>query len=299
MRFKIPKGSILHGRRVMQLDDIFHFGYLVCAVENEGHVVIPDGSTMLHEGNDITILASSREAHHIFESIGMYQNSVKSCMIIGGGKSSYYLAKQLIEQKMEVKIIESNKERCDVLSTLLPEALVICGDGGDEELLKEEGIDSAEAFVPLTGLDEENILLTLFAKRVPGLKTITKINRITFNDVIDGLELGSVIYPKYITSEAIIAYVRARQNSIGSNVETLYHLFDNRAEAIEFRIGEDAPVIGVPIMNLKLKDSLLIACINRGGKIIFPRGQDTIEQDDTVIVVTTHSGFGDISDILR
>ena len=115
---------------------------------------------------------------------------------------------------------------------------------------------------------------------MPGLKTITKINRITFNDVIDGLELGSVIYPKYTTSEAIIAYVRARQNSIGSNVETLYHLFDNRAEAIEFRIGEDAPVIGVPIMNLKLKDSLLIACINRGGKIIFPRGQDTIEQDD-------------------
>ena len=200
VRFKIPKGSILHGRRVMQLDDIFQFGYLVCAVENEGHVVIPDGSTMLHEGNDITILASSREAHHIFESIGMYQNSVKSCMIIGGGKSSYYLAKQLIEQKMEVKIIESNKARCDELSTLLPEALVICGDGGDEELLKEEGIGSAEAFVPLTGLDEENILLTLFAKRVPGLKTITKINRITFNDVIDGLELGSVIYPKYITS---------------------------------------------------------------------------------------------------
>ena len=118
VRFKIPKGSILHGRRVMQLDDIFQFGYLVCAVENEGHVVIPDGSTMLHEGNDITILASSREAHHIFESIGMYQNSVKSCMIIGGGKSSYYLAKQLIEQKMEVKIIESNKARCDELSTL-------------------------------------------------------------------------------------------------------------------------------------------------------------------------------------
>ena len=141
-------------------------------------------------------------------------------------------------------------------------------------------------------------MLTLYAKRVPGLKTITKINRITFNDVIDGLELGSVIYPKYITSEAIIAYVRARQNSIGSNVETLYHLFDNRVEAIEFRVGKDAPVIGVPIMDLKLKNSLLIACINRAGKIIFPRGQDTIEQDDTVIIVTTHSGFGDISDIL-
>ena len=224
VRFKIPKGSILHGRRVMQLDDILHISAIWSARwKTKGMSSSPTARRCCTKATTSRFCASSREAHHIFESIGMYQNSVKSCMIIGGGKSSYYLAKQLIEQKMEVKIIESNKARCDELSTLLPEALVICGDGGDEELLKEEGIGSAEAFVPLTGLDEENILLTLFAKRVPGLKTITKINRITFNDVIDGLELGSVIYPKYITSEAIIAYVRARQNSIGSNVETLYH----------------------------------------------------------------------------
>lgn len=156
--------------------------------------------------------------------------------------------------------------------------MVICGDGGDEQLLQEAGIESTEAFVPLTGLDEENILLTLYAKRIPGLKTITKINRITFNDVIEGLNLGSVVYPKYITSEAIIAYVRARQNSIGSNVETLYHLFDNRVEAIEFHIEKDAPVVGVPLMNLNMKDNLRIACINRGGKIIFPRGQDTMSR---------------------
>ncbi|MDO5298304.1 MAG: Trk system potassium transporter TrkA [Clostridia bacterium] len=299
VRFKIPAGNLLCGRTIMQLGDILQFNFLVCAVEREGNVSIPGGSYVLHEGDDITIIASSRDVHRIFESIGMRSQAVRSCMIIGGGKSSYYLAKQLLEQRLQVKIIESNRQRCEDLNEMLPEATIICGDGGDEELLKEEGIGSVEAFVPLTGLDEENILLTLYAKRVPGLKTITKINRITFNDVIDGLELGSVVYPKYITSEAIIAYVRARQNSIGSNVETLYHMFDNRVEAIEFHIDKDAPVVGVPLMELKKKDNLLIACINRGGKIIFPRGQDAIQPGDSVIIVTTHSGFGDISDILN
>lgn len=299
VRFKVPADSILNGRRIEQLESILRFGYLVCAVERDGSVCIPDGSYTLRSGDEITILASARDMHRVFESIGMRSNAVHSCMIIGGGKSSYYLARQLLEQKLEVKIIESNSVRCNELSALLPEALVICGDGSDEQLLREAGIETIESFVPLTGLDEENILLTLYAKRMSGLKTITKINRIAFNDVIEGLDLGSVVNPKYITSEAIIAYVRARQNSIGSNVESLYHMFDNRVEVIEFHIERDAPVVGVPLMALKMKDSLRIACINRGGKIIFPRGQDTIEPEDTVIVVTTHAGLRDISDILR
>ena len=166
------------------------------------------------------------------------------------------------------------------------------------QVLKEEGIDSVEAFVALTGIDEENILMTLYANRIQGLKTITKINRITFNDVIDDLDLGSVVYPKYICAEEITAYVRARRNSIGSNVETLYHMFDNRVEAIEFHIEKGSPVIGIPLMRLKKKDQLLIACINRNGKILFPRGQDTIEAGDGMIVITKHTGFGDASDIL-
>lgn len=301
VRFRIPAGNRLCGLRIAELNAVFQFNFLVCAVGREGHVRIPDGSFVLAEGDEIMIVASTKDVHRIFESINMRSDAVRSCMIIGGGKSSYYLAKLLLEQKMEVKIIESNRERCEELSTLLPEAVVICGDGSDEELLKEEGIGTTDAFVPLTGLDEENILLTLFAKRVPGLKTITKINRITFNDVIEGLELGSVVYPKHITAETIIAYVRARQNSIGSNVETLYHLFDNRVEAVEFHVQKGAPVVGVPLMELgrKKKDDLLIACINRGGKIIFPRGQDAIQAGDSVIIVTTHEGLGDISDILK
>ena len=297
--FKIPEGNVLHGKKLMQLNQVFRFNFLVCAVERDGQVSIPGGSYELQSGDEITIIASARDVRLIFESINMHGKAAKSCMIVGAGRSSYYLSRLLIGQKCEVKIIESRRERCEELSTLLPEATIICGDGGDEAVLQEEGIESTEAFVALTGIDEENILLTLHAKRIPGLKTITKINRITFKDVIEGLELGSVVYPKHITAETIIAYVRARQNSIGSNVETLYHMFNNRVEAIEFHVQKDAPVVGVPLMDLKKKDGLLIACINRNGEIIFPRGHDMIKAGDRVIVVTTHTGFGDISDILE
>ena len=182
---------------------------------------------------------------------------------------------------------------------MLPKALIIHGDGGDEALLREEGIEEVESFVPLTGLDEENILLTLFARKCSNTKVITKINRSTFNDVIDDMDLGSVIYPRYMTSETILAYVRAMQNSIGSSIETLYHIFDNRAEAIEFKVEKDSPVIGKPIMELSLKDELLLACLNRNGKIIIPRGSDVIQPGDRVIIVTTHTGFCDVRDILK
>ena len=296
---RIPAGSHLEGMAVCEVNPLLRTNVLLCMVRRGDTTYIPKGDFILHAGDDITVIIPPKEQKYFFDQIGVPSMPIKNAMLVGGGKIAFFLAKILLDAGLSVKIIENSLERCEFLSEKLPAATVIHGDGTDRELLDEEGLSSCGAFASLTGMDEENILLTLFAKRVPGLKTITKINRITFNDVIDGLELGSVIYPKYITSEAIIAYVRARQNSIGSNVETLYHIFDNRVEAIEFRIGADAPVIGVPIMNLKLKDSLLIACINRGGKIIFPRGQDTIEPDDTVIIVTTHSGFGDISDILR
>ena len=298
VRFKIPEGNVLCGKNLMQLSAVFRFNFLVGAVERNGEVTIPDGSFQLHGGDEITIITSARDVHRIFECINMRSEDIRSCMIIGGGRSSYYLAKLLLERKMEVKIIEAKKQRCEELDSLLPGAMVICGDGSDESLLREVGIENTEAFVPLTGLDEENILLTLFAKRIPGLKTITKINRITFKDVIEGLELGSVVYPKHIAAETILAYARARQNGMGSNVETLYHMFDNRVEAIEFHVQKDAEVVGIPLMELKTKDNLLIACIGRNGKVIFPRGQDMIKAGDTVIIVTKHQGLGDISDIL-
>ena len=219
-------------------------------------------------------------------------------MIIGGGKAAYYPARQLLKMGISVKIIEIDKARCEELSILLPKAIIINGDGTNEALLKEEGIEYTESFVPLTGIDEENILLTLHAKQVSHAKVITKINRITFKSVISGLNLGSVVYPRYITSETIIAYVRARHNSLDSNIETLYHMFDHRVEAIEFRVGEKSAVTNIPLMNLPLKKDLLLSFINRNGRIIIPSGQDCIKVGDTVMIVTTHTGFNDILDIL-
>ena len=200
---------------------------------------------------------------------------------------------------VNVKIIEINRKRCEELSILLPKAIIINGDGTDEELLSEEGIENVESFVPLTGIDEENIMLTLHAKQVSKAKIITKINRINFKNVIDQLDLGSLIYPRYITSEAIIAYVRAKKDSMDSNIETLYHLFDHRAEAIEFRVDEKSDVTNISLAELPLKKNLLIAFINRNGTIIIPSGNDCIKVGDTVMVVTTHTGFHDIRDILR
>lgn len=229
----------------------------------------------------------------------MKTHRVKDTIIIGGGKSAYYLGKQLIGMGIGVKIIEKDRERCLELESLLPDAIIINGDGSDEELLKEEGIRSCESFVPLTGLDEENILLTLYAREQSNAKVITKINRITFRNVISSLDLGSVVYPKYITAEAIIAYVRAKKNSLGSSIETLYHMFDNRVEAIEFNVSEDIEnLTNVPLKDLKNKDELIVAYINRGGQSIIPGGLDCIKKGDNVVIVTKHTGFHDISDIL-
>ena len=272
---------------------------LICAVERGKEIFIPSGDFQMQKGDIISFVSSRRSAKDFLETIGFKTNRVKSTMIIGGGKAAYYLAKQLLHMGISVKIIEIDKARCEELSILLPKAVIINGDGTNEDLLKEEGIEYTESFVALTGIDEENILLTLYARQVSNAKVITKINRITFKDVISNLDLGSVIYPRYITSETIIAYVRAKKNSMGSDIETLYHMFDHRAEAIEFRVREKSAVTNISLAELPLKKNLLLSCINRNGKIIIPSGQDCIRVGDTVMIVTTHTGFNDILDILE
>ena len=297
--FKLPSDNILDNKDLMSLSTVTQASVLICAIERGGEVIIPSGSFTIKGGDTITFAASRRAAVKFFSDIGIKTHSAKSTMIIGGGKAAYYLAQKLIEGGTSVKIIELDRQRCEELSVLLPKAVIINGDGTDVDLLKEEGIEYVESFVPLTGIDEENVLLTLHARQISDAKVITKINRINFKDVISGLDLGSVIYPRYITSEAIIGYVRAKTESGDSNIETLYHLFDHRAEAIEFKVYEDSKVTDTPLMELDLKPHLLVAFINRQGKIIIPSGQDCIKRGDTVMIVTTHTGFNDISDILN
>lgn len=299
VKFKIPEGNILVNLPISQLGKAISHKVLICAVERDGEVFIPSGNFILEEGDIISYVANRKVAKQFLNALGFNTRQVKNTMIIGGGTSAQYLADKLLHSGVAVKIIERDRARCEELSLLLPKAIIINGDGTDEELLKEEGIHSAESFVPLTGIDEENIMLTLFARQVSNAKVVTKINHITFKDVINNLDLGSVIYPRYITSEAIIAYARAKKNSLGSNIETLYHMFDSRVEAIEFRVKNASKVTNTPLMELSLKKNLLITFINRNGSIIIPSGQDSIKVGDTVMIVTTHTGFNDILDILE
>lgn len=299
VKFKIPEGNLLDGMTIATLGKSITNEILICAIEREGEVYIPGGNFQMAKNDIVSFVAPRRHIRSFLKKIGFKTKQVKDAMIVGGGKASYYLAKQLIAMGIDVKIIEQNKERCEELSILLPEAIIINGDGTDEEVLREEGIEYAQAFIPLTDIDEENIMLTLHAKQVSNAKLITKINRSTFKNVISKLDLGSVIYPRYITSEAIIAYVRAKKNSTNSNIETLYHMFDNRAEAIEFRVDEPSSVTGIPLKDLMLKNDLLVSLIYRNGKVQIPSGLDTIEVGDTVMIVTTHTGLDNIQDIIR
>lgn len=298
VKIRIPQGNMLDKMTIAEFGQLTN-DVLVCAVERNKQIFIPSGHFELQSDDIMSFVAPSKAVGQFLKFIGFKSNKVKNAMIIGGGDAGYYLSKLLISNGINVKIIEKSKARCEELATEIPKAIVINGNGSDEDLLMEEGLKSAEAFVPLTGSDEENILLALNAQQYSNAKLITKINRISFKQAINNLDLGSVIYPRYITSEAIIAYVRAKKNaSVGSNVETLYHMFDNRVEAVEFYIDKESKVTNVPLMKLKLKDNLRICFISRQGKIIIPTGQDCILPGDSVMVVSTHAGFSDISNII-
>lgn len=299
IKFKIYEDSKLNGVRISELSGVIKTKILICAIERDDKVFIPSGNDRILSGDIISFVTPRKQVKDFFTQIGVKSNKIKEVMIIGGGKAAYYLSNMLLNMGMSVKIIESNKNRCEELSLLLPKAIIINGDGTNEELLKEEGIATAQAFIPLTGIDEENIILTLYAKQVSGAKVITKINRINFRGVISKLDLGSIVYPRYITSEAIIAYVRAKRASMNSNIEALYHMYDHRVEAIEFLIDKESTATGQTLANLPLKKSLIIALINRSGKIFMPSGSDSLMVGDSVMIVTTHTGFNTIQDILE
>lgn len=299
VKFKVPEGNLLNGLSLAYLGKNITNDILICAVERNGEVYMPNGDFVLHSGDVVSFVSERHIARDFLKQIGLATKQVKDTMIIGASKAAYYLAKELLNMGISVKIIEKEKENCESLSVKLPKAIIINGDGTDPDILKEEGIETVQSFIPLTGIDEENIMLTLYAKQVSKAKVVTKINRVNYKQVINNLDLGSLVYPKYITSEAIIAYVRAKKNSMGSNIETLYHMFDSRVEAIEFIVEENSKVSGVPIKDLKLKKDVLISFINHNGHIIIPTGNDEIEDGDTVMIVTKNTGFTGIDDIVR
>lgn len=299
LKYRIPVGSRLDGMTLADIEIKLNCDILICAVERKKELSIPSGNFVLNERDIISFVAVPDRAMDFFRKIGEKESQIHNAMIVGGSKTAFYLSQLLVTSGIQVKIIDQDLKRCEELSDLLPKVMVIHGNGMDQNMLEEEGLMECDAFIALTNLDEENIFLSLYVQSKTEVKLITKVQKLNYDAMIERLDLGSMIYPEYLTAQYIVQYVRAKQNSIGSNIETLYKLMDGRAEALEFHIQKDSPVIGIPLQELPIINNLLICSIYRNGKGMIPKGQDTIQEDDMVIVVTTKKGLHDIRDILK
>ena len=298
VEFPIHCGK-LEGLSLSELYARFQVQVLVCAVESGETVLIPDGDYILKAGDKLHIAASHQNMEQFFKKIALRKEKIKNAMICGGGRVAYYLASQLCNLGMNVKIIERNRERCEELCELLPKATIINGDATEHDLLIEEGIEKTDAFIALTGMDEENIIMSLFASKQSVSKVIVKINEDRRAMMIDELGLDSIVSAKTATADAILGYVRARRNSqCSANVETMYQLLDGRVEALEFIIKSENAYTGVPLKDLNLKVNNIIACIARGRKIIIPNGDDSIQVGDSVAIITMTKQIRDLDDIL-
>jgi len=301
LRVAISEDSPLHEMKVMEFSKKFNHEILICILEHDHEIIIPNGNSVLHAGDTISVIMQRRKIPSFYRTSKLATiGEINNVMIAGGGTMAFYLAQILEKSDVQVKIVEKDRERARTLSLALPKAMIIHADATVHEDLLEEGLPKMDAFVSLTTADETNVFLSLFANKVaPVCKKITKISKLAQDDIIEELPIGSIISARNTTTEYILQYVRSLTGSYGSKVEALYRLMDNRVEALEFHVTEHSPVIGVPLFNLSLKSNLLVCCIVRGKKIITPSGRDTIELGDTVIVVTTNKGLDDITDILK
>ena len=296
---RITSGSILDNLSLSHLSRRLRLDVLICAVQRGEELIIPNGNFILKAGDKIHMTASHSAMVKFFRSISAAyrEKRVKSAVLIGGGRVAYHLAQQLIEMGVKVKIIEIDEKRCLELSQRLDKVNISCADGTDHDILEEERVYDADAVVTLTGIDEENILLSLLAKKNGVDKVVTKVNRMSLIQLSDTLSLDSIISPKSITVNQILQYVRAKQNSLGNNVTTLYRLVNDRLEAIEFIVRDEKDYVGVPLKKLKIRSGILIASIVRGNELIIPKGDDCLKVNDSVVVVTTNKGFHDLSNI--
>jgi len=299
VEIRLEEGTELDGVQIFKMREKYKAQYLVCAVTRGDDVVIPDGSFTLKAGDKIGLIASPVEITKLLRMLGVLRKKASSVMILGGSKTTYYLAKMLESAGVDVKIIEKNLDRCEHLGAHLPKSVIINGDGAQQELLLEEGLRTLDAFVALTGMDEQNMIISMFAQMQKVPTVISKINREEMSVMASKLGLDCVITPKDITSNIIVRCARALQNSMGSNVETLYKIMDGRAEALEFNVREDFAATGVSLKEMQLKKNILIAGIMRGRKTIIPSGDDAIHIGDRVIVLASGQRLNDLSDILR
>ena len=274
--------------------------FLVVAIQRDEKVFIPNGNSTIENGDKINVIVSKRDVQKLLKSLGLVSKPIRDVMIVGAGKTSLYLAKLLNEDKTAVKIIEKLEEKCLSASENLPsQIMIINGDGMSQEVLNEEGVCDADAFVTLTGEDEENILMSFYALKQNVEKVITKINRDELLSISASLNLDTIISPKNAVADVLVSYARALENSIGSKIESLYTIMDGAVEVAEFKVLPDFSLIGIKIKDLNLKNNVLIAGIIRNGVTVIPGGYDEILENDSVIIVSSGLGIADLEDIVK
>lgn len=299
LKFRLPEDSPLAGLAVKEIASKLLCDVLVCTIERGDEAYIANGNFVFEEKDVISIIAAPKKANDFFRKINYKTNSVKDVLIAGGGELGHYLTEILLKSGISVKIIEKNLRRCEELSELWDDVTILNGDASDQNVLLEAGLEKTGAFVALTNLDEENIMLSLFAKSAGDAKLVTKINRIEFDEVIKHLDLDTIIYPKNITSDTIIRYVRSFRRTEGSSVERVHQFIKGKVEASEFTITDESAVTDTPLMEMTLKPGVLVAAILRDKRVIIPRGSDEIKRGDAVVIVSNILGIHDIADILK
>lgn len=300
VELRLREDSMLVDKRLDELSGIFRSDCLICAVDRDGDVTIPSGNFRLLAGDKISIAAESSALADLLQTLGIGKTKkVRRVMIIGGSRIATYLSRQLIQRKISVTIIEKNADRCKELCELLPAALVIHGNGTVQDMLLSEGIQETDALIALTGMDEENLIASMFANYVGVPKTITKINSVEYSMVFSKIGIDTIISPKLLTANEIVRYVRAISETGDGTIQTLYRFIEGKAEALEFIVPEAGSFLGVPLSELQLKPNVLLACIIRGRKMIIPSGSDAMQARDSVVVVTAADGaISNLTDIL-
>ena len=286
VELRIDKSSKLLNVRLMDLPSIIKCRVLICAVLRNGAALVPNsGDFTFMEGDRIFVTAPTRDLTTLLKNLGIITRRVRSVMLCGAGRVSYYLASSLLKSGISVTIVERDFDRCQELCSLLPDATIIHGNVGDTELLESEGLTKFDALVTLTGAEELNMIVSLYAGSVGVPQVITKLGHVANRSIIDSLNLGSVVCPKDLVSSNIVRYVRAMQNQTGAAI-SVHAIADGQVEAMEFLVDESTKNCGIPLKNLKPKANVLIASITHGSKTEIPNGDSMFHQGDSVVVVT-------------
>ena len=293
------KGCALIGETLISLGKKLTTKVLICAVQRGDEVIIPSGNFEIREGDKIHFTSNAKTLGDFLREVNLVKSPFKNIMIVGGGRIGYYLADSLAKKKYKVKLIEQEIAQAEMLAEQLPSVTVVRGNGTRHDLLTEEGIEAMDAFVALTNIDEENIIVSLFANKKNVKKTITQIDGDDLYGMLDELGINNNVSPKKIVADRIISYIRALANTVGSNVLTLYHLVNGQVEALEFSAKKQEHIYDKPLKNLKIKKNCLIACIIRQSEVIIPNGDSEIRLGDNVVVVTTHKNFDDLTDVFE